>query len=762
MSFTSRGQLAVYDGHVAWVETSRGVANVFGAVETPTGLSDPFALTNWTADDGMEISLFGFYAPASGDGVPLVHYDRRPSDDSNPTHACSPPIGGLYSVPFGYQGAATSNSTSTLITTKRIVDSAHGRLLYVANNEVEGAGGGNLGAAAYRAPSVMMLKLALTGDSVVGAPRRLFTTKHGIIGSMAWSPDGQTLAFSNDRGDHGYVGLYHYSEESSADGFLSWLSPSYDTDTWPHWSPDGTMLVFRRDRDMTGADGRDSRCVQHGYCGTAGPAYSLMLSKIENGHEVGTARVLFTDHRSGYPNGAAGYGIRGIIWHGVQLLFGCETSGFVHVHAVSNVSAADGDLSLVDLTPLPCDNQAYSLIDGELYVTSNCDSVDSLGIAKVDMSTKKRSVLVEGTNHTVSGMTHAGGHLAKLRNGKLLYVDTTAKESTTLRLFDPATAQTTAVTPPSPLPFNGSAFVSPELVTFASLDGLTVHGQLFKPASADHSSSSTSGGGNSSGSISPGPAVIFTHGGCQRQMYAAFHYGADYASLYAQNQYLASRGYTVLSINYRGGPGYGVSFRAANGSGWQGASEYQDVLAGAKWLGQQPGVDASRIGIYGLSYGGLNTLQALSRNSDVFACGVANAPVFNWLTWKRFDGVSQPMELALQSAAAFRTLNLGPRTDLATGNWLKLSQANTALALESSPAGHLEKLTSPLLVIHGDSDANVDFAETVGVVGGLRARGFAGLETLVFPDERHGLVRFANQVKAAAATMDFFDRHLQQ
>ena len=79
MSFTSRGQLAVYDGHVAWVETSRGVANVFGAVETPKGLSDPFALTNWTADDGMEISLFGFYAPASGDGVPLVHYDRRPS-----------------------------------------------------------------------------------------------------------------------------------------------------------------------------------------------------------------------------------------------------------------------------------------------------------------------------------------------------------------------------------------------------------------------------------------------------------------------------------------------------------------------------------------------------------------------------------------------------------------------------------------------------------------------------------------------------------
>ena len=209
------------------------------------------------------------------------------------------------------------------------------------------------------------------------------------------------------------------------------------------------------------------------------------------------------------------------------------------------------------------------------------------------------------------------------------------------------------------------------------------------------------------------------------QMCAAFHYALVYGLLHAQNQHLASQGFTVLSVNYRGGPGYGVKFRAANTSGWQGASEYQDVLAGATWLQGQPTVDPDRVGIYGLSYGGLNAMQGLTRNSDVFAAGVANAPVFNWVTQSRFERDAAPFEAARRRNGGFRTLPVGPRSDLAGPRWLAQSQANLELAWESSPAGHLDKLASPLLVIQGDSDANVDFQETAGIVAGLRARGFS-------------------------------------
>lgn len=80
------------------------------------------------------------------------------------------------------------------------------------------------------------------------------------------------------------------------------------------------------------------------------------------------------------------------------------------------------------------------------------------------------------------------------------------------------------------------------------------------------------------------------------------------------------------------GVGYGKEFRDCTGCGRWGGAEYQDVLGGNKWLAAQSFVDPQKIGIHGLSYGGLNCLQALSRNSDVFAAGAANAP-----------GTSEPM-----------------------------------------------------------------------------------------------------------------------
>src|SRR3989440_9549432 len=87
------------------------------------------------------------------------------------------------------------------------------------------------------------------------------------------------------------------------------------------------------------------------------------------------------------------------------------------------------------------------------------------------------------------------------------------------------------------------------------------------------------------------------------------------------NQYLASRGYMVLSVNYRSGIGYGRAFRLAPHRGARGASEYQDIVAGAKYLQSRDDVDKKRIGLWGGSYGGYLTALGLARNSDIFAAG---------------------------------------------------------------------------------------------------------------------------------------------
>ena len=154
--------------------------------------------------------------------------------------------------------------------------------------------------------------------------------------------------------------------------------------------------------------------------------------------------------------------------------------------------------------------------------------------------------------------------------------------------------------------FNNSAFVTPELVSFKSRDALfDIHAQLFTPpADAPVPGAELRGGSDgSTGAPKLRPAVIFTHGGSQRQMYLAMHYSQCYAALYALNQYFAARGFVVLSVNYRSGVGYGRAFRLCEGGepatarrcGWRGGAEYDDVLAARRWLGRQVGIDGARV-----------------------------------------------------------------------------------------------------------------------------------------------------------------------
>jgi dipeptidyl aminopeptidase/acylaminoacyl peptidase len=236
--------------------------------------------------------------------------------------------------------------------------------------------------------------------------------------------------------------------------------------------------------------------------------------------------------------------------------------------------------------------------------------------------------------------------------------------------------------PTLPKEFPIDAEVVPELVLLKSPDGLEIHDQLFLPKN-----------------IQPGekrPAMIFVHGGPVRQMLLGYHYMHFYHIAYAVNQWLASQGYVVLSVNFRSGIGYGRSFRSAPNTGQRGNSEYQDVLAAGQYLQSRPDVDPKRVGIWGLSYGGLLTAQALARNSDVFAAGVDLAGVH------LFGSSLDPADVSYQSSAI----------------------------------SAIDKWKSPVLLIHGDDDRNVAFQQTTGLVQLLRQRDVY-YELIVFPDDTH-------------------------
>jgi dipeptidyl aminopeptidase/acylaminoacyl peptidase len=236
---------------------------------------------------------------------------------------------------------------------------------------------------------------------------------------------------------------------------------------------------------------------------------------------------------------------------------------------------------------------------------------------------------------------------------------------------------------PASMPgFPKDLHVKPEIVLTKADDGVEVHNQLFLPRD-----------------LKPGerrPAIVFVHGGPPRQMMPAYHYMQFYHWAYGINQWLANQGYIVMSINYRLGVGYGRSFRQAANGGAEGNSEYKDVLAGGKYLQTRPDVDPNRIGIWGLSYGGLLTSEALARNSDIFKAGVDLAGV-------HLEGNSLDPE---------------------------------SVSYKSSAISAIDGWKSPVLLVQGDDDRNVAFLQTVGLVQLLRQRNVY-YELIVFPDDVH-------------------------
>ena len=180
------------------------------------------------------------------------------------------------------------------------------------------------------------------------------------------------------------------------------------------------------------------------------------------------------------------------------------------------------------------------------------------------------------------------------------------------------------------------------------------------------------------------PGVIFVHGGPPRQMLLGWHYMDYYSNAYAMNQYLAAHGFVVLSVNYRLGIGYGRAFSIPHMPGRRAPPNTRTCSPGRVSCRQLPGVDPKRIGIWGGSYGGYLTALALARNSDIFKAGVDLHGVHDW-----------SRDLARDLPSRMPRYEKGDR-----------DQA-MATALKSSPDADVANWRSPVLLIQGDDDRNV-------------------------------------------------------
>lgn len=525
-------------------------------------------------------------------------------------------------------------------------------------------------------------------------PEQLLQTR-GTARGLRWSPDGARLAFASDRGDHSFIAVYSFAAKA-----VTYLDPSTDRDQSPLWSPDSKRIAFLRvpsDKDFL-------MFVPHR---TALP-WSIRVAEADSGEGRQVWKAA-DGAGSAFRETAS---LDQLHWvAGDRIVFPWERDGWLHFYSV----AVDGGAARL-LTPgnFEVEDVSLSADRKTLVFDSNQDDIDRRHVWKIAFAS-------DGSAGAVQELTRGEGietqpvvasddaTVAVLRSDA--HVPIRAAVVRDGRLEDLA---------PQAIPagFPGARFVTPQQVIFSAADGLAIHGQLFLPPN-----------------LRPGerrPAVVFFHGGSERQMLLGWHYMEYYSNAYGMNQYLASKGFVVLSVNYRSGIGYGLDFREALNYGASGASEFNDVMGAGLYLRNRPDVDPKRIACWGGSYGGYLTALALARASDLFAAGVDMHGVHDWnLEMPTFVPGYDPQARA----------------------------AVAKLAFESSPIASIKTWRSPVLLIQGDDDRNVPFAESVQLAEALRKQGVQ-YEELIFPDEIHEFLLRRDWVRAYTASAEFLERKL--
>jgi dipeptidyl aminopeptidase/acylaminoacyl peptidase len=657
-------------GRIAWVFSAKGEHNVWIA-DAPN--FEARQVTHYVGDDGMPIAALKL----TPDGRTAVY--ARGTEANSAGEIADP----------------TSNVEKRVQQVWAVdVDKGEPRLLGDMGCDEEGCEDIQIspnGEFAVWSAKKQIWIAPISGAGDRRAKAKALTFARGNNSQPKWSPDGKKIAFVSDRGDHSFVIIYEFGRNT-----LRYVSPSADRDLYPRWSPDGSQLAFVR---LVGKQMKQP-VIPQSPLPWATWVYDLAADSgreiWKSGPGLDDSLPLLTE------DGSFHFAAKN------HIVFSSEQDGWNHLYSVA---ASGGPATLLTSGKFETEDVALSADKTSVIYSSNQGGVD-----RQDMDRRHLwRVSVEGgtPQELTRGETMEWTPLEIA--GNVVCLGSTA---TTPAMPYAVTSDGREMIAKSALPaeFPAAQLVTPKQVIFKAADGWEIHGQLFEPRMEGRA---------------PRPALIFIHGGSIRQMMLGFHYMDYYHNAYAMNQYLASRGYVVLSVNYRTGIMYGRHFREPKDGGPRGGAEYRDIVAAGKYLQSLPNVDAKRIGLWGGSYGGYLTAMGLAHDSDLFAAGVDLHGVHDWSVFKE--------EIPADA----------PDHDDAV-----------KLAFQSSPNAAIATWRSPVLLIQGDDDRNVDFSQTVDLLQRLRSQK-VHVEELVFPDEIHAFLMWKSWIRAYRATEDFYARELK-
>ena len=542
------------------------------------------------------------------------------------------------------------------------------------------------------------------------------------VQSLHWSPDGATIAFAVAPG--GGMNEQVYTVRPDGTGLRRLTDGGKETKRLGRWTHDGAALMLASNRRtaeamdaylVDAAGGRWTRVASTG--GVGG-----LTDVSRDGRRALLHRLVRRGDEDLFLVGLPGGGERRLTPHDGPGSFpdGRFSPDDRTVYLASNADrdrvafarvalGDDGRPGPIEVLAARDDAELAEFALDERGATAalvwNVAGKDELAL--LDLATARSSPGPPLPAETAGGLRFS-------RDGRLLaFVASGATAPFDVWVLDLRSGRLRQVTH-SPHPgVDLARLVRPSLVRFPAHDGLALSGWLYRPRGA---------GG-------PGPIVLSFHGGPEAQERPTFD---------ATYQALLARGIAVFAPNVRGSAGSGKRFVNLD-NGARRVDAVRDIKDCVGYVVGAGVADPRRVGIMGGSYGGFMTLAGLAEYPELFAAGVDRFGLVNFETF--FAGTEPWM-------AAISKVEYGdPVTE-------------SELLRRLSPIRRLDRIRAPVLVLHGANDTNVPVAEAEQVVAGLKRRGVP-VESVLFPDEGHGFRKPKNRVRAAVATVRWFEEHLK-
>jgi dipeptidyl aminopeptidase/acylaminoacyl peptidase len=390
---------------------------------------------------------------------------------------------------------------------------------------------------------------------------------------------------------------------------------------------------------------------------------------------------------------------------GNRIWFTSEADGFAHLYTVNGDGSdrrqlTSGRWEVLDVALAP-DRRAF-------YLTTNESSPFDAQLYRMSVTGGSRVKLTTQQGAHATALSPDGAWIANVHSYSNkppeLYLARTAPGAPMTQL---TTSTTTA--------FRAYPWLAPEIVRIPASDGVMVPARIYRPADV--------------GARPNGGAVIFVHGA--GYLHNVHNYWSGYAREYMFHHFLASRGYVVLDIDYRGSAGYGRDWRTAIYR-HMGGRDLQDQVDGSRYLQRELGIDPERVGIYGGSYGGFITLMALFTEPRMFGAGAGLRSVTDWAHY------NHPY----------------------TAQILNTPDADSVAYRRSSPIYFAEGLEDPLLIAHGMVDVNVHFQDVVRLAQRLIELGKEDWEMAIYPVEDHAFVRPDSWTDEYTRIFKLFERYI--